>query len=414
MHQTTDADQAPDLDDDTTVQADADQARPSAQTPAKKGKLSRWFGGRQLLDDTLALVTTAGTYGLIGLGFATSYGAIRKIAEDKGHFSPTMSHVVPLSFEGGIIVLSLYAIRAAREGKRALLLEVLVAIGSIATLYVNWNAEAEGLEGQAVHVVPVAMFLVCFKYLIHSVRKRALEAAGVLPPPLPRLRGVEWVFNPYDAFAQWKLMALGGIQTQEQALWAHHAMSLRKVQLMAEHGVKRWRKVPLHERLEMRTVVLAEAEAAFANDGAPGRFSKLNAKLTRTEAQSTEPVPALPAQSSPELELPDQQTALPVGSVSQSQPLPAAERPYEVEDEAAPLAPVETSSERQSREAREYDERRQANYEKAMEVALELVRMGQPVTGAVIAQDDRVSVGQRSVERYLRKMREEGVLSDDL
>ncbi|MFI1831306.1 DUF2637 domain-containing protein [Streptomyces sp. NPDC020412] len=412
MHQATDADQAPDLDDDTTVQADTNEARPSAQT--QESRISQWFGGRRLLDNSLATVTTLGTYGLIALGFSTSYGAIRDIAREKGHFSDGMSHVVPLSFEGGIIVLSLYAIRAAREGKRALLLEVLVALGSLATLYVNWRATAEGLEGKATHVIPVAMFLVCFKYLIHSVRRRALEAAGVLPPPLPRLRSVEWIFAPRDAFAQWRLMALHGIPTQEQALWAHHAMSLRKVQLKAKHGVKRWRHVPLHERLEMRTAVLAEAETVFSNDG---RYSKLTSKLTR-ESTESEParVPALslPAQSSPagELEIPDEQSALPSGTTTHSEQLPAVDRPYLVEDESAG-APIETSAEREARQTREHDQRRQANYDKAVEVALELASMGRPVTGIMIAQDDRVSVGQRSAERYLRKMREEGVLSSD-
>lgn len=379
-----------------------------------------WWQRLNFLDFILATGTTLGTYGLIGLGFSTSYGAIRQIAKDKGHFTDSMSHVVPLSFEGGIIILSLYAIRAAREGKRALMLEVLVAIGSVATLYVNWQSKTDGIEGKLTHVVPVAMFLVCFKYLVHSTRKRALEAAGVLPPPLPRLRSVEWVLGPSDAFAQWKLMALRGIRTQEHAMWVHHAMQLRRVKMLEAHGVSRWRRVPLHERLEMRTRVLAEGEAIFASgDGDTGRYTLLTEKLATAEpVKPVEPV-ALPSQVAPrrELETLDEQTALPMGTATHTEPVPQAERPYTVivsgeED----LTIMESGSERQAREQREEserDQRRQANYERAVEVVMELVRLGEPINAPRIAEDDRIPVGTRSVERYLKKMREEGLLPEE-
>jgi hypothetical protein len=216
-------------------------------------------------------------------------------------------------------------------------------------------------------------------------------------------------------------MALNGIRSQDQAMWVHHATQLRRVQLMKQHEVSRWGRVPLHVRLEMRAQVLAESETEFATDSTtPGRYTVLTSKLSRTKASKAapqpEPVAGLSTQATPrELEPQDDQPALPIGAAAVSEPAPAAERPYVIEDEAVAGITFETGAEREAREAQEAEEqnqRRQANYDKAVEVALELAQLGQPVTGAGIASDERVPVGQRSAERYLKRMRHEGLLPD--
>ncbi|MEU8623059.1 DUF2637 domain-containing protein [Streptomyces sp. NPDC048623] len=429
QHDTTPAHEHP-IGGAPTDEAAPQPAGTTDETTREEGPRPLWKrpGDWDLVTPTAAL----GTYGLIALGFSTSYEAIRQIARDKGGFGHAMSNVVPLSFEGGIIVLSLYAIKKAREGKRATLLELLIAVGSLATLYVNWNVETDGITGKLTHVIPVAMFLICFKYLVHATRTKALEKAGVLPKPLPRLRLVEWALAPRDSFAQWRYMAIGGIRTQEHAMWVHHQMELRKVELLAEKKVSRWSKVPLHERLRLRNDVLAKGEQLFG--GGVGRYSTL-ASHTVTQvpapapAQAAEPL-AIPAQTEqPELENPQTQTALPPGVTAEALPADQADHPlttwWQGGDEYAPdltASPeVETQGEREQRERleeerveREKSRQRQSTYEKAIEVALELVAQGQPVTGGKIADDERVPVGARSVERYLRRAREEGKLPADV
>ncbi|ORT54190.1 DUF2637 domain-containing protein [Streptomyces sp. CB03238] len=406
---------------------DADHRSRREDAPATARRRGWWPDEdkrKELLNQTLAAVTTLGTYGLIGLGFSTSYESIRQIAQVKGKFGPTMSHVVPLSFEGGIIILSLYVIRAARQGQRALMLETLVMVGSLATLFVNWHAPVDGIEGRITHVVPVAMFLICFKYLVHSSRKKALQDRGVLPPPLPRLRGVEWLLAPFDAYAQWRLMALNGVPTQEQAMWVHHAMQLRRVQLLRKHKVKRWWRVPLHERLQAAAEVLAEGERLYGTDGGGGRYAVLAERLSEPEKvpepTSAPVLPAIPQQASarPELEPLEESSALPPSTSAYSEPLPQAERPYtsETTDEVPAAAVVESSSERADREEREATNRaqqRRDTYQKALEVVMELIELGEPITGARVAQHPDFPAGERTAQRSINRMREDPELAAD-
>ncbi|MFE0107069.1 DUF2637 domain-containing protein, partial [Streptomyces sp. NPDC059009] len=201
------------------------QLRERRKNAGKNRSAGEW------LDLSISAATTAGTYALIALGFSASYSTIRAIAREKGHFSDGMSHIVPISFEGGIIILSLHVIREARKGRRALVLRLLVALGALATLITNGKANADGIEGSITHIVPVAMFIICFEYLIHSARKKALEDMGLLPPPLASLRGVEWLLDTVNAFARWRLMALHNIDSPEQAMWVRQTLLIRKAEL---------------------------------------------------------------------------------------------------------------------------------------------------------------------------------------
>ncbi|WP_433860092.1 DUF2637 domain-containing protein [Streptomyces kronopolitis] len=411
-----------------------DEETPSTteqEAPTSPRRENRWEALRALrrsanenrspaewVDWGMSALTTAGTYALIGLGFSASYETIRQIAEKKGKFSPNMSHIVPLSFEGGIIILSLHVIREARKGRRAGFLRLLVALGALATLVTNARAEAAGFEGTLTHVVPVGMFIVCFEYLIHSVRKKALEDMGLLPPPLASLRGVEWLLNTREAFARWRLMALHGIHSPEQALWVREHLLISKHELKAAHNGS-WRGVPTHVRLRARTKILAEGEQRFRvdSDQNPGRYTLLVEELSRPAALEN---PA-PATEHRELQNADEQTALPVGQQAISEP--HGDVPYAA-DSADPRIGegeprIETREERESREDREEEARERqaqassdANYRRTVQLVIAALEANETVNGPRIAE--RHSVGARTVQRHLQQMEREGLLPEDI
>ncbi|MDJ0374763.1 DUF2637 domain-containing protein [Streptomyces sp. H10-C2] len=380
----------------------------------------------ELLDLGIDIVTAAGTYALIALGFTASYSTIRQIAVDKGAFSEGMSHIVPLSFEGGIIILSLRVLREARQGQRALFLRILVGLGAIATLVTNAHSKATDIAGQLTHVVPVAMFIICFEWMVHSARRKALVDMGLIPPPLPRLRSIEWGLDFFNSFARWRLMALHStIATPDHAMWVRHALLIERARITEKYG--KWRDAPRHVRLQMRVTVLAEGERRFARTAANGEpqpkspYAALAAELER-------PAPV------PELELPDVQTALPTGSTAAT--LPEGDTPQTVDsladvedghDAAAWIGAqrsesgqrqepvIETRDERERREEREDERAAQASadetYQRTVQLVYDAIKLGERISGPQIAKHH--TVGVRTVQRHIRTMQETGLLPED-
>ena len=161
-----------------------------------------------VVDQSIDLAIMVGLGVLILVGFATSYRTLRDLAATEGGYPVWLAPAVPLSFDLGIVVLSLKVARAAREGRTAPVLRLLVAALSAATVVAN-AASATSPTARLLHAVPPAMFVVCFESVIISSRRAALDARGLLPAPLPRMRPVRWVpfqspHSPWPA-AQWPL-----------------------------------------------------------------------------------------------------------------------------------------------------------------------------------------------------------------
>lgn len=160
-----------------------------------------------LVDQAIDLAIMVGLGVLILVGFATSYRTLRDLAASEGSYPVWLAPAVPLSFDLGIVVLSLKVARAAREGRTAPVLRLLVAALSAATVVAN-AASATSPTARLLHAVPPAMFVVCFETVVISSRRTALEARGLLPSPLPRLRPVRWVLAFPSSWRRWRLMVL--------------------------------------------------------------------------------------------------------------------------------------------------------------------------------------------------------------
>lgn len=154
------------------------------------------------VDRAIAAAVTTGVAALIVIGFLTSYETLRNLAATDGGFPLWLAPAVPLSFDLGIAVLSLKIVAAARQGRRAVLLRLLVACLSVSSVAVNSTAST-GTAGRLLHAVPPAMFVVCFESLVASARRAATAGRR-----RPRPAIWPWLLAPWPTFTSWRARVL--------------------------------------------------------------------------------------------------------------------------------------------------------------------------------------------------------------
>lgn len=161
---------------------------------------------RTAADTVTETVVAVGVAVLVLIGFAASYDTLRTLAITDGGFPAWLAPAVPLSFDLGIVVLSLKVVTAARERRHAFTLRALIVALSAISVAVN-GAASPGLTGQLLHAVPPAMFVICFETVVASARRRALANQ----PPVASLRAqraAAWLFAPRAHWRRWRAEAL--------------------------------------------------------------------------------------------------------------------------------------------------------------------------------------------------------------
>jgi len=183
-------------------------------TPWRTASTSTGESGSRL-DVAAERAAAIGVGLLIVTGFASSYTTLRDLAVNVGGFSGWLSPVVPLSFDVGIVVLSLKVVLAARAGRDARALRALVLALSTATVVANGVASST-LVGRLLHAVPPAMFVVCFETLAatarHDAHARRLAARGGPEEDialLPVLTTARWLLAPRETWSIWRSRVLG-------------------------------------------------------------------------------------------------------------------------------------------------------------------------------------------------------------
>ncbi|WP_432545820.1 DUF2637 domain-containing protein [Kineococcus sp. SYSU DK004] len=166
-------------------------------------------GGRtSRFDQAVERVAALGVAVLIAIGFTASYTTLRDLAAVVGGFPPWLAPVVPLSFDVGIVVLSLKVVLAARAGRRARLLRTLVITLSALTVLAN-GAASPTWSGRLLHAVPPAMFVICFETVAAGARRTATDqfAQRAHEPELPLAR---WLLAPRETWHLWRARVLAG------------------------------------------------------------------------------------------------------------------------------------------------------------------------------------------------------------
>jgi hypothetical protein len=222
------------------------------------------------VDKALDAGSTLGITALIGVGFTVSYNTLRNAALDAG-FSEFLAPAVPLSFDVGIITLSLKVYRLAREGRTAPILRAIIIALSIATVVAN-AAAGDTLASRILHGIPSAMFVICFESMIVSARRHALQRMGLVPPALPRVRPIRWVLAPKATGGEWKRMVL-----------AQNDAHTRRVEDL-EYLLAEYEAYETHARLEE-----ARAEAAREADRERARAAREAARAANQGTPAAHP-----------------------------------------------------------------------------------------------------------------------------
>jgi hypothetical protein len=163
-------------------------------------------------DRAAAVAVAVGVVLLVLIGFAANYATLRDLAVSAGRFSPWLAPVVPLSFDLGIIVLSLKVVLAAKQGRSAVWLRLLVAGLSAVTVAANASA-APTVIGRLLHAIPPAMFVICFESATGSARREVLCGRDT-NMTVPSVRPMLLVLAPVTTVRQWRRQVLQALPQQ--------------------------------------------------------------------------------------------------------------------------------------------------------------------------------------------------------
>lgn len=370
-----------------------------------------------------------------GIGLYSSYANVTQHMAEKGFAHPGL---VPISVDIAIPVFGLAYLLLIRLNMPLAWVRLVPYALTAVTIYLN-VASTNDRDAKIAHAALPALWVIFTEVVAHFYKVQVGRSTGTRTDPVPF---VAWLLSPAATLQLWRFMQLWNVTSYKTALQMK-ARRIRAVTAMRDCYGLWWRvTAPLELRSELKLGALTAAEVRLVHSG-----GQLERDDTITVDLDRGPTPISPAPAQRQLQNPDVQTALPVGAQTVTAG-PEGDSPYteasptlhhnaEPADAfyspAEPMAPttasttghgaqqvaavlIETQTERAQREEREQidqADRRQANYEKAVEVVQELVALGEPVSGPRVARDQRVPVGARTVQRYFDRMKEDGVLPAD-
>ncbi|WP_327359831.1 DUF2637 domain-containing protein [Streptomyces sp. NBC_01304] len=381
-----------------------------------------------------------GAVGIGGLGLFMSFENVTKSMRLAGVEHPEL---VPIAVDIAIPVFSLLYLVLIRFGMELGWPRWMAWALTYATIHLNVTSTND-FTAQLAHAALPALWIGITEIIAHAYRVQIGRANGTRPDPIPF---IDWVLAPFATAHLFRYMRLWKIGSHKEGL-AKKQQRMRAMTALRNAYGRFWRfKAPLDLRSELRLGELTDVQVYEMRQLGVKPSNEQLLKIALHRAPSTFQAPEIaPAVQQRELENSPEQTALPVGARSVDT-APEQDAPYTAVSAVSPgeedfaklqeqgeagaaqpmaystqplvakrprmstVVTVESGSERDARERQEDQEnadRRQANYESAVAVVLEYLRDNKPVTGPIVAADERVPVGARTVQRYLQKMAEEG------
>ncbi|MFD8386142.1 DUF2637 domain-containing protein [Streptomyces sp. NPDC059679] len=380
-----------------TASADGGPAAPARWVAPALNRFE-WF---------LVVLVGLGALAVGGIGLYSSYSNVTSHMAEQGFEHPSL---VPISVDIAIPVFGLAYLLLIRLNMGLAWVRWVPYVLTGVTIYLNVTS-TDQVDAQVAHAALPALWVAFTEVVAHAYRTKIGEANGTRTDPIPAAR---WFLAPLPTFFLWRRMKLWQVTSYAQALNLERDRIHAVTALRDRYG-RGWRR---KTRLDMKAAL---------------RLGELTAEMVRS-AQPGQPLPSprrelaatlTPAPARRELQNAEEQQALPVGEQAISTP-EEGDAPYRTTENSLVEnstwdsefpQPVETREEREQREQREEEEtdrRTQANYDKAVEVVLELVALGERVSGQRVAEDDRVPVGPRSVQRYVKKMVRDGIISPEV
>ncbi|MEU3356145.1 DUF2637 domain-containing protein [Streptomyces sp. NPDC037389] len=353
------------------------------------------------------------TVGVIGL--YSSFGNVTAHMRTRGFQHPQL---VPAAVDIAIPVFGLAYLVLIRLNMRLGWVRWVPYILTGVTIYLNVTATSD-LDAQVAHAALPSLWVAFTEVVAHFYKVNVGIATGTRADPIPF---INWILSPFPTFHLWRSMRLQAKTSYKGAL-ENQRQRVRAITALRNVYGRAWRlKAPLDLKTELRLGALTRDQVynytPYTPNLTPAPVQQHTLPLS--PEPSPDPIMELPADAIPaqrELQNPPTQTALPVGQQvielpDGDIPQPASEPVLDVVEQS-----VETRHERSQREQQEQssrDQQQQDNYDRALAVVLEYVSLGRTVSGARIAEDERVTVGARSVQRYLKRMVVDGIISEDV
>jgi hypothetical protein len=173
------------------------------------------FADLNPLGRAIIVVVAALTFGVAGVSFATSYGALYAYVRDTGLYSDRLTRLWPLLLDGAFIVAQLAAILAGiLRGSRAWPILTMLLTGALTVWFNLQHAGSDPGRRLAAALPPVLMML-AFEIDIQIVRW-VMTALGkplgpIAPPPIEgmlpgavwRSDGLDWNLPPHSVPGAW-------------------------------------------------------------------------------------------------------------------------------------------------------------------------------------------------------------------
>ncbi|GAA1930757.1 DUF2637 domain-containing protein [Streptantibioticus ferralitis] len=345
-----------------------------------------------------------GALGVGALGLYSSFDAVSRYMQSRGFSHPW---IVPVAIDIAIPVFGLAYLLLVRL-KMPLWWVRWVPYGLTGiTIYLNAQTSAS-VEAKVAHGVLPSLWVAATEIAAHAYRVRIGAASGELVDSIPLSR---WLLALPSTAAMYRRMRLWDIRSYTVALGLEEQRILAMTALRKEYGRGWRRKAPLDLRMYL---LLGKLTADMVRDGT----RPTPHPVPTTGGVSVEQLDAIPASipAQRELELPEEQTALPVG-IRRAEMPPEGDAPQPmtalvVSSTVLPEPPsLETADEREQREEAEAAQRRDDNYEKAIEIVMEYLREGRPVPAAQKLAE-RAPFGARTMQRHVSRMKKEGIIPE--
>jgi hypothetical protein len=207
-------------------------------------------------------VVVAGAVVIAAIGFAGSYAAVRKLAQEKGFGN--FSLVFPIGIDAGICVLLALDLLLTWIRIPFPLLRQSAWILTTATIAFNGAAAWPDPLGVGMHAVIPLLFIVTVEAARHAVGRMADITAD---KHMEGVRLTRWLLSPIPTFKLWRRMKLWELRSYEQVIRLEQDRLIYQSRLQARFGRNWRRKAPIESMMPLR---LAKYGVPLADTAAGG------------------------------------------------------------------------------------------------------------------------------------------------
>nr|WP_227025234.1 DUF2637 domain-containing protein [Streptomyces tsukubensis] len=207
-------------------------------------------------------VVVAGAVVIAAIGFAGSYAAVRKLAEEKGFGD--FSLVFPIGIDAGICVLLSLDLLLTWIRIPFPLLRQAAWLLTAATIAFNGATAWPDPLGVGMHAVIPLLFVVCVEAARHAIGRIADITAD---KHMEGVRLTRWVLSPLPTFLLWRRMKLWELRSYEQVIKLEQERLVYRARLRSRFGRAWRRKAPVESLMPLR---LARYGVPLAQTAASG------------------------------------------------------------------------------------------------------------------------------------------------